>query len=144
MAVGLIGAKVGGVAEPGRRDARRAAKGNSLVDAPSVIPENLPVGRAASIIAVVLLAGALFGYDQGVISGALLGIQKAFDVGHVALEIVTSWVTLGSSSGRSPADMWPISSVGNAHCSPQRRFSSSARSFRPSRQTCRSSSLAAS
>ena len=51
------------------------------------------------MIAVVVLAGALFGYDQGVISGALLGIQKAFAVGAVALEIVTSWVTLGAMFG---------------------------------------------
>ena len=46
-----------------------------------------------------MLAGALFGYDQGVISGALLGIQKAFSVGAIALEIVTSWVTLGAMIG---------------------------------------------
>ncbi len=46
-----------------------------------------------------MLAGALFGYDQGVISGALLGIQKAFAVGAIALEIVTSWVTLGAMIG---------------------------------------------
>ena len=45
------------------------------------------------------MAGALFGYDQGVISGALLGIQKAFAVGAIALEIVTSWVTLGAMFG---------------------------------------------
>ena len=63
------------------------------------IPHRLPFARAASIFAVVLLAGALFGYDQGVISGALLGIQKTFAVGPVALEIVTSWVTLGAMFG---------------------------------------------
>ena len=45
--------------------------------------DRLPFARAASVIAVVVLAGALFGYDQGVISGALLGIQKAFAVGAV-------------------------------------------------------------
>jgi sugar porter (SP) family MFS transporter len=45
------------------------------------------------------LAGGLFGYDQGVISGALLGIQKAFAVGAIALEMVTSWVTLGAMFG---------------------------------------------
>ena len=56
-----------------RRFARRSSEFQS--------PINLPFARAASIIAVVLLAGALFGYDQGVISGALIGIQKAFDVG---------------------------------------------------------------
>jgi MFS transporter, SP family, galactose:H+ symporter len=63
------------------------------------VPSRLPFARAASVFAVVLLAGALFGYDQGVISGALLGIQKTFAVGSVALEIVTSWVTLGAMLG---------------------------------------------
>ncbi len=66
---------------------------------PDPVPDRLPFARAASVIAVILLAGALFGYDQGVISGALLGIQKAFAVGAVALEIVTSWVTLGAMFG---------------------------------------------
>src|SRR6202020_3438052 len=66
---------------------------------PALVPDHLPFARAASVFAVVVLAGALFGYDQGVISGALLGIQKAFDVGHVALEVVTSWVTLGALFG---------------------------------------------
>jgi sugar porter (SP) family MFS transporter len=51
------------------------------------------------VLAVVVLAGVLFGYDQGVISGALLGIEKAFAVAAVALEIVTSWVTLGAMFG---------------------------------------------
>src|SRR5271155_5094473 len=63
------------------------------------VPDRLPFARAASVLAVVVLAGALFGYDQGVVSGALLGIQKAFAVGATALEIVTSWVTLGAMFG---------------------------------------------
>jgi MFS transporter, SP family, galactose:H+ symporter len=66
---------------------------------PDPVPDHLPFARAVSVIAVVVLAGALFGYDQGVISGALLGIQKAFAVGAIALEIVTSWVTLGAMFG---------------------------------------------
>ena len=97
------------MAEPKRRGAARALSGDSP-EAPSLVPDHLPFARVASIIAVVVLAGALFGYDQGVISGALLGIQKAFDVGHMALEIVTSWVTLGalfgSLAGGSAADLF--------------------------------------
>ena len=87
------------MAETGRRGATSAASSASPGEAPSVVPDNLPLARAISIIAVVVLAGALFGYDQGVISGALIGIKKAFDVGHVVLEIVTSWVTLGAMIG---------------------------------------------
>jgi MFS transporter, SP family, galactose:H+ symporter len=59
----------------------------------------LPVARMASVILVVVLAGALFGYDQGVISGALIGIKKEFSLGALLLEVVTSWVTLGAMFG---------------------------------------------
>ncbi len=83
--------------------AQLAASGGSgaspVAKLPDPVPDRLPFARAASVSAVILLAGALFGYDQGVISGALLGIQKAFAVGAVALEIVTSWVTLGAMFG---------------------------------------------
>lgn len=48
---------------------------------------------------VVMLAGLLFGYDQGVISGALAGIDKTFHPGTVVIEIITSWVTLGAMAG---------------------------------------------
>ncbi len=45
---------------------------------------------------VTFVAGLLFGYDQGVIAGALAGIGKDFRVGDVAKQIITSWVTLGA------------------------------------------------
>jgi sugar porter (SP) family MFS transporter len=48
---------------------------------------------------VILLAGLLFGYDQGVISGALEGIQQEFDLGTGMTEVITSWVTLGALFG---------------------------------------------
>jgi sugar porter (SP) family MFS transporter len=48
---------------------------------------------------VIMLAGALFGYDQGVISGALEGIQNEFDLSTTLVEIITSWVTLGALFG---------------------------------------------
>src|SRR6185437_14045918 len=85
--------------DTGRRGAAAGLSGGPRDKLPDPVPDHLPFARAASIIAVILLAGALFGYDQGVISGALIGIEKAFDDGHVALEIVTSWVTLGALFG---------------------------------------------
>lgn len=48
---------------------------------------------------VILTAGVLFGYDQGVISGALRGIEKDFSVTTTMTEIITSWVTLGALLG---------------------------------------------
>ncbi len=48
---------------------------------------------------VLLLSGLLFGYDQGVISGALNGIQKDFEPSTLVIEIITSWVTLGAMLG---------------------------------------------
>ena len=51
------------------------------------------------MLVAVLLAGALFGYDQGVISGALDGVQRDFRLSPLAIEIVTSWVTLGALAG---------------------------------------------
>jgi len=49
--------------------------------------------------AVIMLAGLLFGYDQGVIGGALDGIQKDFHLTTSAEEVITSWVTLGALFG---------------------------------------------
>lgn len=51
------------------------------------------------VAAVTMLAGALFGYDQGVISGALTFIKTDFDLSNTLVEVVTSWVTLGALFG---------------------------------------------
>jgi sugar porter (SP) family MFS transporter len=49
--------------------------------------------------AVTFLAGLLFGYDQGVISGALPLLQADLGLSTLESEIVTSWVTLGALFG---------------------------------------------
>ena len=51
------------------------------------------------VLAVVLFSGALFGYDQGVISGALHGVKKSLLLSPLLIEVVTSWVTLGALFG---------------------------------------------
>jgi len=51
------------------------------------------------VLAVILLSGGLFGYDQGVISGALHGIRATFSLSALLIEVVTSWVTLGALFG---------------------------------------------
>lgn len=48
---------------------------------------------------VTFLAGLLFGYDQGVISGALPLLKEDLDLSTFAAEIITSWVTLGALVG---------------------------------------------
>jgi sugar porter (SP) family MFS transporter len=48
---------------------------------------------------VIMLAGTLFGYDQGVISGALNGIKSEYHTSTILTEIITSWVTLGAMVG---------------------------------------------
>ncbi|TCL71031.1 sugar porter (SP) family MFS transporter [Rhizobium sp. BK251] len=53
----------------------------------------------AVVIVVVIFAGGLFGYDQGVISGALPGIKETFSLSVFMLQVVTSWVTLGALAG---------------------------------------------
>jgi SP family galactose:H+ symporter-like MFS transporter len=51
------------------------------------------------VLVVVLFSGGLFGYDQGVISGALRGIKSTFALSSLLVEVVTSWVTLGALLG---------------------------------------------
>src|SRR5690606_7137274 len=84
--------------------ATEAQRGNSMsVTQPSI---NVPrpgsgvlTGPLLVVLAVVVVAGLLFGYDQGVISGALTGIEKQFTLGALLAEVVTSWVTLGALGG---------------------------------------------
>ncbi|MFO1306446.1 MAG: sugar porter family MFS transporter [Burkholderiales bacterium] len=56
-------------------------------------------GAMTLVLVVVLFAGALFGYDQGVISGALEGLQREFKLSPLMIGVVTSWVTLGAAAG---------------------------------------------
>lgn len=62
-------------------------------------PKNVMTPTLWLVGFVILIAGILFGYDQGVIAGALRGIQDTFNVSTLLQEIVTSWVTLGALVG---------------------------------------------
>jgi sugar porter (SP) family MFS transporter len=55
------------------------------------------------VASVVISAGLLFGYDQGVIGGLLPGIRRTFGASTLLAEIITSWVTLGALAGAVPA-----------------------------------------
>lgn len=56
-------------------------------------------GWLLGVAVVTFLAGLLFGYDQGVISGALPLVTADLDLSTFASEIITSWVTLGALIG---------------------------------------------
>lgn len=74
------------------------------VNAASVTPAESPRRRRLTpwligVAVVTFLAGLLFGYDQGVISGALPLIVTDLGLTTLESEIVTSWVTLGALFG---------------------------------------------
>lgn len=62
-------------------------------------------GRHLLAMAAVVAAmgGLLFGFDTGVISGALLLIRKQFSLGHAAQEILVSSVLVGCMAGAALA-----------------------------------------
>ena len=62
-------------------------------------PERSPM-HAALIAATAALGGLLFGYDTGVISGALLFLRDAFQLSPLMQGVVTSIALLGAAVGR--------------------------------------------
>lgn len=82
---------------------RRATNGRSEMSTDVVGSEEQSGQKATGWLwlvgAVIAVSGILFGYDQGVISGALRGIENSFKVGTTTTEIITSWVTLGALVG---------------------------------------------
>jgi SP family galactose:H+ symporter-like MFS transporter len=87
----------------------RPAGGSAQRTLPSRRPGTVDATTASSpapfsawlgvVLVVVLFSGGLFGYDQGVISGALSGIKSTFSLSPLLVEVVTSWVTLGALLG---------------------------------------------
>ena len=73
-------------------------------------------GPLIIVLAVVVVAGLLFGYDQGVISGALGGIEQQFSLSAILIEVVTSWVTLGALAARCSAATSPTITDGRRPC----------------------------
>lgn len=54
-----------------------------------------PRRNLVAVVSIVVLSGAFFGYDQGVISGALRDIRQTFHANTFAVEVAASWVTPG-------------------------------------------------
>ncbi len=59
----------------------------------------------AVIAATAALGGLLFGYDTGVISGALLFLRQAFALSHLMLGVVTSIALAGAAFGAGVAGL---------------------------------------
>ncbi|WP_113703385.1 sugar porter family MFS transporter [Nonomuraea lactucae] len=57
------------------------------------------LGHVVFITAAAAIGGFLFGYDSSVINGAVVGIQKHFDVGPVQTGFVVAVALLGSAVG---------------------------------------------
>jgi len=67
-------------------------------------PKTSPMRRSRSMFVYVVtfiaaLSGLLFGYDTGVISGAILFVRQKFHLGAVGTEVVTSAVVFGAILG---------------------------------------------
>jgi hypothetical protein len=62
------------------------------------------------------LGGLLFGYDTGVISGALIFLKREFGLTTAAEEIVVSGVLLGATIGAIVGEKPLISSADEASC----------------------------
>lgn len=48
---------------------------------------------------IAAIGGALYGYDTGIISGALIAITEDFGLGHTAQELVASAILVGAAIG---------------------------------------------
>ncbi|MFC1411055.1 sugar porter family MFS transporter [Streptacidiphilus sp. N1-12] len=69
------------------------------------------LGHVIFIAAAAAMGGFLFGYDSSVISGAVTGIQKHFDVGSGETALVVSSALLGSAVGAMGAG-WLADRIG--------------------------------
>ena len=58
---------------------------------------------ALYVAAVAALGGLLFGYDTGVISGALLFVKRSFHLGSTGQSVVVSAVLAGAAIGAGTA-----------------------------------------
>ncbi|MGH3263465.1 MAG: MFS transporter [Trebonia sp.] len=56
-------------------------------------------GFVVGLAAIAALGGFLFGYDTGVISGALLFIKKDFDIGQLGQQWVIGSLLIGAVVG---------------------------------------------
>src|SRR5580692_2223531 len=85
---------IGNRQTPKGRLQMRTATGETEIHIPST-------GRAFVYVAAIFaaLGGLLFGYDTGVVSGALLFFRRDFTLSTLALEVIVSGVLGGAAVG---------------------------------------------
>ncbi|MER7180223.1 sugar porter family MFS transporter [Streptomyces hyaluromycini] len=67
------------------------------------VPAPDKLGRSVFIAAAAAIGGFLFGYDSAVINGAVIGIQRHFDVSSTQTGTVVATALLGSAAGAAVA-----------------------------------------
>ena len=74
---------------------------NDMTSAPREPQPQPPAssGRAIAVAVIAALGGLLFGYDTGVISGALLFIQRSFELTAAQESTVTAMLLVGAAIG---------------------------------------------
>ena len=86
----------------GRRPSRGQAADAEVTEAPNRTRGGAP-GELTGLVVVVALgsavSGALYGYDTGIISGALLQITEDFGIGEGWKQVVTASILLGAVVG---------------------------------------------
>ncbi|MEJ2011646.1 MAG: MFS transporter [Anaerolineales bacterium] len=79
---------------------RQTSSGTSTASSPTgELPKKRNPHFVVIAAAISALGGLLFGYDTGVISGAILFIQKEFSLGSGIEELVVSAVLIGAIVG---------------------------------------------
>ncbi|HEX8101769.1 MAG TPA: sugar porter family MFS transporter [Solirubrobacteraceae bacterium] len=70
-----------------------------MADAQQVTPTSSFTGRLGMAAAVSAISALLYGYDTGIISGALLQIEDDFDIGSAMKQIIAASILLGAVIG---------------------------------------------
>jgi len=66
---------------------------------PQQAPQSVLTGRLGGAAAVSAISAVLYGYDTGIISGALLQIEDDFDIGSGMKQIIAASILLGAVIG---------------------------------------------
>ncbi|MHB0730427.1 sugar porter family MFS transporter, partial [Roseomonas mucosa] len=82
-----------------RSDPMADTRAAPMVETPTVGAASSGNAFLLAITAVMAVAGFLYGYDTGIISGALLQITQEFGLGHRMQEVVTASILVGAVLG---------------------------------------------